>query len=321
MVQHVIAVGRSGDWLFMLVTIYEESNGLNPVANIFRQGLGRTADFDYVLNTNQPLGSLWVSPEGHLWCGSSNGNIWTSSPQTLPTTPAGLDFDTPATADGTRLTWSVGSLPPHAVSSATPIVTAVWGTSDRDVHAGTFRGSFYHWDGVRWMEMPSGLNHAVNRFHGLASNDVYAVGYGGLISHFDGLTWQLIACPPEAGVAPTLTGVRAISETMVFICGTGGQVLIGNAVAGFRLLTREDVAFYGLAYFERRIVLAAGNDGVFELDGAVARLLKDNCQTVSVHECGDLLFFVEPSQDPGPRVIEYNPREERPWTRRGYYEE
>jgi hypothetical protein len=314
MIQHVIGVQQHADALYMLLTIYHEADALNATGHIFRQGLGRDDPAHYLLQTNDPIGSLWCSPEGDLWAGSASGHVWTSAPVAWP--PLGPIAPVFQELDPS-LTWQVTALPGHHPRGLAPNVTTLWGFSNTNVFAGTFRGSIYHWDGQGWYEYPSGFKACINRIHGLHSDAVYAVGYNGAISYFDGSNWIPLQLPPGQGPNPTFTGVRVIEQNRVLVCSSSGQILVGD-YRGFTLLGQFDVELYGIGLLDDRVILASGNDGVFELTDDQLTLLKDNCATVAVFETPNRLFFAEPMQDPGPRVIEFDPNNAAPWTRRSY---
>lgn len=313
-IQHVIAAAPGAEGIYMVQTSYWETDALGAVGQVIRNGWDRGSRFDCVLNTNDPLGPLWSSPERSLWVGSAKGTIFTTAPVSFPPhRNADLRFDV---LDRSK-TWAVASLPDLRSAGYAPNVTAIWGTSDSDLHAATFQGSVYHWDGSSWQELATGVRSGLNHLHGTARDDVYCVGEQGVVLHFDGRRWSRLPYPGDGGQSDGLTGVRAIAPDEVFICGRAGTILHGSR-HGLEILSISRMSFYGIAYFRGRLLLAAGDAGVWELQGNAVAPVKENFGAVGVFEADKHILFVEPSQEPRPRVIDYEPDDPVPWVRRAF---
>lgn len=310
-VEQIVAVQAGGDGLYLVYTTYAESDAMNAVGQVIQCGLERTGGFQSILNTNDTLIPIWRSAEGRLWIGSARGNVWTTSEvEWPPSRMKGLTFNS------TEQNWRVTTLPKMEGLGYTPNVTAIWGADDKNVVAGTFKGGIYMWNGIEWRQLYSATRSAINHIHGSGHDDIYAVGENGVVLHFDGHTWRQIPYPDNAGGSDGLTGVRAVNKDEVFICGRAGRVLHGNR-NGLEVLNSFATPFYGIAHFQGRLILAAGDNGAWELEGSEARTLKGNFSAVGVFEAGSMLIFTEAHQEPA-RIVEYNPSSSSPWWRRTF---
>jgi hypothetical protein len=313
-INNIIYAQPGNDGIYMILTIYPETDALNAVGQIVSTPWKRGEPGAAVLNTNDTLGSLWVSPTGNFWVGSARGNVWTSAKVKWPPhRMSGLNID----AIDPRFKWNVTTLPNLRERNYTPNVTAIWGTTDSDVHAATFDGALYHWNGREWQEMATGVTTGLNHIHGTAATNVFCVGDRGVVLHFNGKVWTRIPYPGDPNPNVALTGVRAVDPEHVFICGRGGKILHGG-VNGLEVIGEFRASFYGLAYFQKRIFIAGGDTGVWELKGNKAEVLKSSFAAVGVFEAGNLLMFVEPAQEPRYRIIEYDPSNTAPWWRRTF---
>ena len=311
-VREIVSARQCGENIFMILLVFWETDAAGAVGQVVRTGRQRGSAFTWDLNTNNQLRNLWCSPQGSLWVGSTDGNMWTTAKVSWPP-PAD---DTESDQRQALVPWSATKLPLMRRHNIKPIMTSVWGTADDDVYVGTFEGGVYHWNGRAWEQVFTDVNSAINHIHGSARDDVYAVGERGLILHYDGTAWRRLPYPADGGNSDGLTGVRAIAREEVFICGRSGRILHGSR-AGLEVLGEFDPVFYGIGEFQRRLFLAAGDHGVCELVGNRITVLKDQFGTVGVFENPDLLFFVEPVQ-PVPSLIEYDPENEPQWVRRGF---
>lgn len=308
--RHIIGVRERTDGFYLVWIAYYEDDAANAVGQILRTEHDRDGDFGSVLSTNDFLSPIWCSPQQSLWVGSANGNVWTTADVAWsPPRQAGLAYD----VLDPSLTWRVTTLPDMRRLGYVPNVTALWGSADNDVHAGTYRGVMYRWDGANWTELYDATDAGVGRMHGLAADNVYAVGYDGLILRWDGVAWQRIAYPGGESEGQVITGVRVMEDEEVYMCTKSGRILRGGP-DGFEVFCELPLALYGIAWFDGRILLAAGDSGMYELQGDKAVMIKDTFGCVDLYETSHSLFCIEPTQDV-PSVIDYTPGAEPPWVR------
>jgi hypothetical protein len=309
-IEHIIAASPGEDAIYMVQTSYWETDAGNAVGMILRSGWGRDERYETDLSTNNQLRNLWSTTKGSLWVGSTDGNVWTTAGVPWGDSPPDTEYE----ERPPKGRWKVMKLPSMQGFGFKPILTAVWGTSDEDVHFGTFKGGLYHWEGRGWVQACPEVRSCINHIHGSATDDVYAVGEDGLILHWDGHVWRRLPYPGDG--TDGLTGVRALDRDESFICGRSGRILHGNR-SGFEVLGEFRAPFYGISHFRGRLILAAGDAGVWELLGNRTAVLKDTIATVGVFELKRILAFVEPAQEPAS-LVEFDPEADSPWWRRSY---
>jgi hypothetical protein len=89
----------------------------------------------------------------------------------------------------------------------------VWGFNAHDIWAvGSFE-TLLHYDGVRWTEMTTDVDHV--SIWGAAPNDVWAGGENGEISHWDGSSWS----ESMLGVTKHLNAIHGSSAADVWMVG------------------------------------------------------------------------------------------------------
>jgi hypothetical protein len=313
-INHVLAVQPSPAGLYLLLTTYPQSDAMNPDGQIYLTGEERGGSTDLLLSVADPLSSLWTSPAGYAWAGSSAGTVWTNAPVRFPSPPA---EPIPTEFGERRQAWSATTLPNLHGHTFPPDITSLYGFSDSDVYAGAANGSIYHWDGASWVEQLSGDESAINELHGTSSNDVWAAGHDALCLHFDGQRWNRVPVPAEIEEYAVLSGVRAIQPGLVYVCETGGAILAGGAT-GLAIAGRSENQWFGVAHFQSRIILASAPGGSSEFRDGQLQTLKSSFDATDVYEAGRSLFFIEEEQKPRPCVIEYRPSANPQWGRRSY---
>jgi hypothetical protein len=309
----ILGAQAAPEGLLLLTVLYDQSDAINPAGQVYLTPLRTTGDVDLVLSANEGLSALWVSPAGHAWVGGDDGEVWTTAPAAFrpPRSPE-LDFDAP----DPRFTWAVTTLPDLEAHGRPPSISSVWGTGDDSVFAATAEGAIYHWDGVAWTEMATGVASQLVELHGSAPDDVFCVGHDAVILHYAGSAWTRV--PPTEGLDPwaVLTGVRSAGPHRAVITEVQGRILDGDR-GGFRIAAQADRSWHGVALFRDRWFLAANPGGAWELAASGLAPLKTNFGATDVFEVDDLLIFIEADQDDGPRCIVHDPADAKsPWRRR-----
>jgi|CZKU01.1.fsa_nt_gi hypothetical protein len=309
--RHFIYVDEPNDGeqaFFGVMTIYWETDALNAKGQVWRFHVEAdgSVEPECSLNTNDNLNTLWCSPEKNLWVGSELGRVWTTAnTQWDPSKIQGLDWEG---MDPNR-TWVAGELPRRA-NGGSYAVTAIWGSSNRDVYVGTFTGLIFHWDGAQWNISHGENKKPISRMHGTGPTDIWVVGREGLVLHFDGRQWHPVSLPEDASARVTLTGVW-VSPEEVYMCSTGGAIFHGSR-HGLERVGDYDHSFYGIVEFKGQMFLAAGDSGVAALKGNRLKIVRDTFASTGVYRLTTRLAFVKPIQDE-PTIVIHDPGNTSPW--------
>jgi len=107
--------------------------------------------------------------------------------------------------------------------------------------------------------------------HGLHQSDIYIVGSEGFIAHYNGISWSIL--PPVTRAC--LYGIFIQSESEVWVAGSNGTILKGNAINGFQAIYRKtlDCDFYSIANLENEYYIGA-SDGLYNM--RYGKILKVN---------------------------------------------
>jgi hypothetical protein len=100
--------------------------------------------------------------------------------------------------------------------------------------------------------------------NGSGASDIYVVGSAGFIAHHDGFAWRIL----RQVTAENLNAIHIVSEWEVWIVGSNGTVLQGNAKDGFKALSRKIVEtdFYDITHFNDEIYIS-GSNGIYLFKG------------------------------------------------------
>lgn len=76
-----------------------------------------------------------------------------------------------------------------------PSLLSIWGTSSRNLYAVGAGGVILKYDGVLWVQVPSGVGGIIKGIWGVSNNEIYAVGNysetdSGFVLKFDGSRWR-----------------------------------------------------------------------------------------------------------------------------------
>jgi len=313
----IMAVAETESCVWFIELAYEEADGGHAVGSVYvspaKDQPGQVPRQS--LATNDSLSTIWASSSGSVWVGSADGRIATTAAVQWP--PVGSDVI--YKSKDPSVPWTATALPPVRGTGTPPNVTALWGTDDQHVFAGTYLGHIYFWNGQQWTQIHQGQvkgGGTIKAFDGSSSTDVFAVADNGVILHFDGNTWQQQTILGDSNGNESFTGIHALPDGHVVISANGRQGrLVHGTRDGLTELTRTPLQLTALVGLGERILLATG-DGVAELFGMEVRMVKSNFHTVTAWPGRGRVFFVEPTQGV-PSYIQHDPRsEDRPWIRR-----
>jgi hypothetical protein len=314
--REILQVVETGESVYFMTIVYPEGDIGSAVGHVYafdasrRQGVAPTQ----VLATNDSLRVMWASPAGSLWVASADGFVGTTAKFSWPNPPGGVEY----LPMGGAPQWSVAALPRVKQTNLPPNITALWGTSDEDVHVGTYGGHIYHWDGIAWQQVrdgPGSGNETIRAFGGRSRRDVFAGAADSALLHFDGNAWVQLQLPGAPNGHETITGIAVMEPSEVLISASGDQGrLIHGSAAALAELGRYDVRLIDMAVLAGRVFFATG-DGVAELSGRNVSMIKSNFRTATLSSGRDRLFVIEAAQQ-GPRFAEYDPRKaDAPWWR------
>lgn len=305
-VPEILHAVETGGAVYFLRIDPEEGDDADAPGHVFRMKDTRK-DGEVpvqVLASNDTLRVLWASPSGALWVASADGNVGTTAKVSWQAPADGTEYR----AVGRTPKWSVTALPPSESDRLPPNVTALWGTGDDDVYAGTDIGDIYRWDGQAWTQAQRGvdLGKPGIRAFGGAPGDVYALGSGSTLLHFDGSSWTRLTAPGKPNGHETFTGLvrRANGEVLIAGSGDEGRLLSGTAKA-LTEFGRYPIELIDMAPLGDRILFATGN-GVAELVGRKVKMIRDTFETATMSAGEGRMFFFEPAPE-FPGFIEYDP--------------
>lgn len=311
----ILSVAETAQAVYAMFIDYEEGDIASAIGHVYTvPGVrGNRAAPNQVLATNDTLRVMWASPSGAIWVASADGNVGTTAAVSWPAANPGVDYR----SMGGSAVWSVTSLPRLKGSQLPPNITTLWGTSDKDVHAGTYGGHLLHWNGKDWRQLHEGTNDGsttIAAFGGTSPKNVYAVGAQDTLLHFDGTAWRQIAVPGAGSNGNEgLTGVHPLPDEQLLIVASGdqGRLLHGNA-AGLHEIGRYPMELIGVVSLGERVLFPTG-EGVAELSGRDVKILRDNYPNTSMFPGVDRVFLLKPAQEQ-PNYVEYRPDAgEAPW--------
>src|SRR5512145_2206534 len=293
-VKEVISVAQPvGKPVYAILTAYEPMDAINAVGQVvqFTEHSDGEISCDGILNTNDGLCFIWCSPQNNLWVGSSDGRVWTT---------ADVKWD-PSKIEGIEVTQSDPNFKWKGMDvlcepkGESHMIATLWGSSDQDMHVGTFEGAILHWNGKKWSYGQRQNEQPLQDMHGTGPKNVWAVGRNGTVLHFDGNRWSKVPLPGDAEKGENLTGVWALSDDEVHVCSQSGAI------------------FYGIVEFKEAMYLAAGDDGVCSLKGNKLKRVRKTFGTAGIFRLPTRLAFVEPDQSEEAGVVIHDPESGDPW--------
>ncbi len=115
-------------------------------------------------------------------------------------------------------------------------VTALAGTSARDVWAAGFWGELHHFDGNAWHRVDSPTKEHLFALWAFAENDVWAAGDFGIVVHYDGARWSTVPFPPAFRVqrfwGPSPQALWALTFGELFVWDGRGWSMVDGVRAG-----------------------------------------------------------------------------------------
>ena len=306
LIRNIIGVSGSDPYYALLVSYYE-SDPLNVAGQLIQFSADRESQLVMALSCDDPLSSVWVSPQGSIWAASAAGTVWTTSDRVDSAAPEH------ETAIG-GLRWHRFELPP-VPEKGPPNVACLFGRSDDEIYAGTFQGVIYFWDGAAWRLMEGMAKAPLLKIHGGSGDELYAVGMHSVVLRLRRGRW--LSMPMPDGVADTICRGLRVVKGVAYICTRSGLLL--EARESLRVLASVETRLTSVSTVEGRVLVGSAPGGAWEYREGALLPLKSNFHTIDAYDGGDRVFFIESEQKPQPRVVEYAPAEtEAPWGRRSF---
>jgi hypothetical protein len=101
------------------------------------------------------------------------------------------------------------------------LLNGIWASGPNDVWAVGVKGLILHWDGAKWMQVPSGTMSDLLAVHGTAPGNVFAVGLNGIILRWNGTVWSSMI----SGTTKWLYGVWSAGTNDSWAAGDDGLLL------------------------------------------------------------------------------------------------
>lgn len=134
--------------------------------------------------------------------------------------------------------------------------------------------------------------------NGFNEQDMYVVGADGFIGHHDGTSWRIV----ERSTAASLNAMHLSADKDVWIVGSRGTVLKGNAQRGFQTLLRKSLNadLYSITSFGNILYIGASN-GIYTLVNSKLDLIpisiqEDLSQVTCVESKDGVLWALSPKK-------------------------
>jgi len=298
---HAIDVCKSKLGFNTILTLYNESTPDSAVGIVLVNPNPVEGRLQTCLGCNFQLNAMWASESGNLWVVDDQGDVFTTAAVNFAQPPFNLlKFN----AGSFEISWQV-------TEAFKGQLNGIWGTTDSNVWVTSFRGPVLNWNGNDWVEYS--LPEAPNAINGSASDNIYVVGYHGNIHHFDGKNWLKVSIPSTVPSSDAFTDVKVVSKSLVYITGRSGCLLVGNAKDGFKDIGSAKYSWYGVGTIGKRVFLAGGEAGIFELIDEKFVCLKGKGQPVGVFETPNAINFIPAEQQPNPWFVRYEPGALKEW--------
>lgn len=286
-----------------------------PVGNVYtisnENKIGEIPELS--LQTTDELSTIWCSPEGSIWVGSSNGFVATTSNfnwenKTVKTYKS-IDKN---------CRWSSTELPKLISNGLPPNITVLWGLNDNYVFAGTYHGHIYLWNGFEWLQSYDASENksgTIKSFAGISNNQVVAIGQNGCLLNFNGENWNLVNVEEKNNGRENFTGIHAYENGYFIISGNGtnGRILKGK-INNLVEICRTPIQLVDLVVLNERILFVT-DAGVAELFGKEVQIIKSNFIPTKACSGINKVFFINPTFEK-PNIIIHNPEPtDRPWCR------
>ncbi|AEV99092.1 hypothetical protein A4D02_11055 [Niastella koreensis] len=225
--------GTSRTELYLLMHINEEPDDWETYRSAVVKITPRAIEVVYyIYNWIQ---SMWYSPSGKIYLASVDGEIHTN-------------------ASGS---WEVLSLGKYSFNYIT-------GLPDGSIVCCGSGAGIFSYDDHQWKLLNKGLpdNCDLITIGGLSLDNLYAFGKRGAVFHYDGDKWTRLESP----TSKMLVNMLPVSADEFYCCGWSGTFLIKRKSSWEKKDAPDEHNFYSMIHFEKKLLIAAGNGGIFSFD-------------------------------------------------------
>lgn len=225
--------GTSRSELFLLMHINEEADDWET----YRTAVVKITpgSIEVVYHIHEWIQSMWYSPSGKIYLASVDGDIHTNETGS----------------------WEVLSLGAYSFNH-------IEGLADGSIICcGSGAGVFGYTD-HQWKLLNKGLPDDCDliTINGLSLDSLYAFGKRGAVFHYDGDKWTRFESP----TSKRLVNMLPVSADELYCCGWDGTFLIKRKSSWEKYGPTNEHNFYRMIHFKKKLLIAAGNGGIYSFD-------------------------------------------------------
>ena len=206
--------------------------------------------------TRMPIWGIWGEDSNHIYAVGGNGAIlfYNGEKWTLMNSGTrkwlydiwGADSENIfAVGAGVILKFNGNEWESMMIGDERKTFFTIWGNNDHDVYAAGDFGKIYHYNGLGWTELKSGLAKQV---WGIWTSGVHIFAAGNvtnnktIVYHFDGFTWE----HKELSINAHLWGIWGSSENDVYFVGDSGTIVNYNGQNWISQTVDEKIRLRGI---------------------------------------------------------------------------
>ena len=261
---------------------------------------------------------VWVSAAGEIWACSSSGNVYTTADVNFPDSPVrsgyNLDHDR---IRNSGYNWKMYTL--DAVQNG----VRIWSPDGINIFVGTYSGHVYLWNGKTWeqQETPTSKNAEkyIYDLAGTSANNVFAIGnYSRELHHYNGQTWEPTTFTEGIHGRLATRGLLQHPDGYCYMACEGGRVWKTRDGQQFDLVVENpELDFTGMAFAHDKIILAAGDKGVYAYKDGKLENIRNTFPALHVAGSGNQAVFIRPGKETEDKITVayavYSSSPEKPW--------
>ncbi len=251
-----ICESTNNRWLLLIVT--NNNDPLNSVGELrymtSNEGILNDA---HIKNFFYPA-DLWQSPQGSQWILSGLGNVFTDANVNFPN----------SIREESRYGYTItaGEWATTTLNLDMQLGVMIWGLNDKNVYVVDIESNIFHWNGTNWSSLGQNLMQGYPMaIGGLSEDDIYLSLRNGPLLYFDGNEWQVVPLHDNSKDIGTINAITMAGDT-VYAATQFGYILYRTPGNDLKIRAYlPDTPFYDATIFNNKLLLSAGNQGLFEL--------------------------------------------------------